>query len=105
MSNPPEAIISGNDLTLMEILTFIFERGIKIGRDLGLVTIDEVSFGAIHTPPLTTIAQPTFDIGAKAANILLEKIQKKNSNKKPIVYRYAPQIIVRESGKREGERH
>lgn len=104
LSEPPTAIISGNDLTLMEILSYTFDNGIKIGKDIGLITVDEVSFAAIHTPPLTTIVQPTIDMGTKAAEILLEKINNKQTKNKPTIYRYDPSLIVRGSVERVGDR-
>lgn len=102
MADPPDAIICGNDLTLMEVLAYTFENNIKIGKDIGLITIDEVSFGAIHSPPLTTIAQPTFEMGTKVANLLLDKIKNKNTNMNPNVHRYEPTLIVRKSTMKEG---
>lgn len=103
LAEPPTAIISGNDLTLMEILSYTFEKGIKVGKDIGLVTVDEVSFATIHTPPLTTIAQPTFQMGTKAAKILLNQINNKSSQTKSKIYRYDPSLIIRESVKKAGD--
>lgn len=102
LDKKPDAVISGNDLTLMEILKYTFENDIKIGRDIGLITIDEVSFGPIHSPPLTTIAQPTFEMGTEVATILLEKIKDKKINKDPVIHRHEPSIIIRNSTKKEG---
>ncbi|WP_408011768.1 LacI family DNA-binding transcriptional regulator [Pseudalkalibacillus sp. A8] len=102
LEEPPQAIITGNDLTLMEFLSYVTEKEIKIGRDVGLVTIDEVSFSTIHSPPLTTVAQPTFEMGTKAVNLLLKKI-KKTDETEPDVFRYTPLLIVRKSAEKEGD--
>ncbi|SDQ20834.1 transcriptional regulator, LacI family [Virgibacillus subterraneus] len=101
LDKKPDAIISGNDLTLMEILKYTFENDIEIGKDIGLITIDEVSFGPIHSPPLTTIAQPTFEMGKEVATILLKKIKDKKI-KDPVIHRHEPSIIIRNSTKKEG---
>ncbi|MBP1950492.1 LacI family DNA-binding transcriptional regulator [Virgibacillus litoralis] len=101
LDKKPDAIISGNDLTLMEILKYTFKNDIKIGKDIGLITIDEVSFGPIHSPPLTTIAQPTFEMGTEVATILLKKIKDKEI-KDPVIHRHEPSIIIRNSTKKEG---
>ncbi|MCF6410052.1 LacI family DNA-binding transcriptional regulator [Pseudalkalibacillus salsuginis] len=101
LEEPPQAIITGNDLTLMEFLMYVTENEIKIGRDVGLVTIDEVSFATIHSPSLTTIAQPTFEMGTKAVNLLLKKI-KQTDETEPGIYRYPPSIIARKSAEKEG---
>ncbi|WP_188456253.1 LacI family DNA-binding transcriptional regulator [Virgibacillus oceani] len=102
LDEKPDAIVSGNDLTLMEILKYSFEHQIRIGKEIGLITIDEVSFGPIHSPPLTTIAQPTFEMGKEVATILLNKIRDKNAKQDPAVHRYEPRLIVRKSTKKEG---
>ncbi|WP_099156978.1 LacI family DNA-binding transcriptional regulator [Virgibacillus ndiopensis] len=100
LDEKPDAIVSGNDLALMEILKYSFEHQIRIGKDMGLITIDEVSFGPIHSPPLTTIAQPTFEMGKEVATILLNKIKDKKSKQEPAVHRYEPRLIIRNSTKK-----
>ncbi|WP_174614460.1 LacI family DNA-binding transcriptional regulator [Virgibacillus ihumii] len=102
LEKPPSAVISGNDFTLMEILKYAFYHDIKIGEDIGLITIDEVSFGSIHSPTLTTIAQPTFEMGTEVAKILLDKINNKKTNSKPRVHRHEPSLIIRNSSKKVG---
>ncbi|SFA84427.1 transcriptional regulator, LacI family [Lentibacillus halodurans] len=99
----PDAIISGNDLSLMEILKYTFENDIRVGKDTGLITVDEVSFGPIHSPPLTTIAQPTFEMGMEVATILLDKIKDKKLKQDSVVHRHEPSLIIRNSTKKEGE--
>ncbi|WP_085506727.1 LacI family DNA-binding transcriptional regulator [Thalassobacillus devorans] len=101
LEKPPQAIVSGNDLTLMEFLKYASEHNMKIGTDVGLVTIDEVPYASIHNPPLTTIAQPTFEMGEKAVELLLHKFDSKKSND-PKIYRFAPSIIVRKSSEKAG---
>ncbi|MGM8212918.1 LacI family DNA-binding transcriptional regulator [Virgibacillus sp. W0430] len=93
---PPNAIISGNDLTLVEILSFIKQNEYVLGKEIGLVTIDEVPYASLFTPSITTIMQPTFEMGKKAAELLLDKIEKK-SNLSREIYRFKPSLIVRNS--------
>lgn len=98
----PDAIISGNDLTLMEILKYTFKNNIKIGKDIGLITVDEVSFGSFHFPPLTTIAQPTLEMGTEVATILLNKIKNKDAKDDAVIHRHEPSLIIRNSTTKEG---
>ncbi|UOQ95631.1 substrate-binding domain-containing protein [Halobacillus shinanisalinarum] len=104
LPKPPQAIISGNDLTLMEILEYATENGIKIGTDIGLVTIDEVAFAQVYHPSLTTVSQPTFEMGEKAADLLLNKFNSEKSIKSQI-YNFTPSLIVRDSSKEVGVSH
>ncbi|WP_148350184.1 LacI family DNA-binding transcriptional regulator [Thalassobacillus devorans] len=101
LEKPPQAIVSGNDLSLMEFLKYVSEHNVKIGADVGLVTIDEIPYAGIHNPPLTTIAQPAFEIGEKAVELLLHKFDS-NKHNQPKIYRFDPSIIVRKSSEKAG---
>jgi LacI family kdg operon repressor len=92
----PEALFSGNDLTLLEILKFVKKKGMSIPGDLALISIDEVSFSEIYEPSLTIISQPAFEMGKYAAEKLLEQIRS-NEKPKPMNVRFSPSIVVRKS--------
>jgi LacI family transcriptional regulator, kdg operon repressor len=93
---PPEAIIAGNDLTLIEILRFAKNTKRQIPNQIAFVGMDEVSFSEVYTPSLTTIAQPAFEMGTKAAKLLLQQIKGEYVNTGK-VYRFLPQMYCRES--------
>ncbi|MFG6115698.1 LacI family DNA-binding transcriptional regulator [Halobacillus sp. MO56] len=97
LEQPPNAILAGNDLALIEILKYVKNNGLKIPSDLAVIGIDDVSFASFYTPTLTTVAQPTFEMGKKAADILLTKIIDKESKNGLHDYRFDPELIVRDS--------
>lgn len=96
-SHPPKGILAGNDLTLVEILKFFKEENVKIPDDIALVGIDEVPFALAFHPTITTVAQPTFEMGTKAASLLLQKINKTDAELEQSVYRFEPKLLIRES--------
>lgn len=96
---PIEAIIAGNDLALMEILKYLKDNHIEIPKDLALISIDDVSFGALYSPPLTAVSQPAAEMGKKAAELLLGKINEDAEDENPI-HLFPPTFIERESTKR-----
>ncbi|ANU11921.1 KdgR [Planococcus antarcticus DSM 14505] len=100
LPEPPQAILAGNDLVLIEILKHIKKQNIRIPNDLAVVGIDEVSFSTFYEPGLTIIEQPAIEIGKKAAELLLNKIQTKDFESETAVYRYDPKMVVRESSNR-----
>jgi LacI family transcriptional regulator len=57
-------------------LTVLRERGIEVPGDLGLVTFDDDYFAASAVPPLTTVAQPTVEVGKRMAAVLLRSIDR-----------------------------
>ncbi|MBP2076090.1 LacI family DNA-binding transcriptional regulator [Oceanobacillus polygoni] len=94
---PPTAILAINDRTLIEILTYTKEEQVRIPEDLALINVDDVSFASIYNPALTTIAQPAFEMGKKAAEVLFDLIRDKGLSADVKVYRFKPELIVRES--------
>ncbi|WP_102347811.1 LacI family DNA-binding transcriptional regulator [Bacillus sp. Marseille-P3661] len=93
----PQALLAANDLALVEILKFAKENHIKIPTDVAVIGIDDVNFASFYSPPLTTIAQPSFEIGTKAAKVLLDKIRDKNEVPVQQIFRLPPKLIIRES--------
>jgi len=71
----PSALIAGNDLVLLEALAFIKEAGIRVPEELALVAFDNIPFAHLLTPTLTTINQPSLQMGRKAAELILKRIR------------------------------
>lgn len=95
-AQPPDALLAGNDLMLLEVLSFIKKNALSVPGNLGLISIDEVSFSEIYTPRLTTISQPAFEMGKQAGNILLKQIESGVKSSIEII-RFPPSLVIRES--------
>lgn len=102
-TQPPDSIICGNDLTLLEALKFFKQKRMDIPKDVAVVSIDEVPYSEIFDPSLTIVSQPAFEIGKEAAELLMKKVNGEIVEQIPIV-RYPPQLIVRESSMRRDSR-
>ena len=48
--------------------------GLPVPDDVGLVTIDNDYFAQSSLPPLTTVEQPTLDVGRRMVEVLLRLI-------------------------------
>ncbi|MEW9052166.1 MAG: substrate-binding domain-containing protein [Neobacillus sp.] len=97
IEQPIQAILAGNDLTLMEILKYAKKNRLRIPDDLAIIGIDDVSFASFYEPALTIVAQPSSEIGKMAAEQLLAKVQKSDSLGNQDEYRFEPTLIVRNS--------
>ncbi|WP_204502218.1 LacI family DNA-binding transcriptional regulator [Aquibacillus albus] len=97
LPQPPEALLAGNDFSLMEILQFVKDHRIVIPEQLAVISVDEVSFADIYSPGLTTINQPTFEMGTQAAEMLWKKIKKEHNQSTNIIHRFKPELVVRDS--------
>lgn len=74
LSNPPTAMFVANNQMTIGALNAIHEAGRTIPSDIAVVGFDDLSWAISLNPPLTTVAQPAFEIGVTAARLLLERI-------------------------------
>jgi LacI family transcriptional regulator len=51
------------------------DAALRVPEDIGLVSFDDIPWGGRVDPPLTVVAQPTYDLGVSAARVLLERIR------------------------------
>ncbi len=89
MDNPPTAIIATNDMILEQVLIYAKNNRLTIPNDFSLIGVDDVSFAAFYNPPITTVSQPSFDMGKRSARLLLDKINRKEQEEE------APSEIIR----------
>lgn len=71
----PRAIFAVNDSVALGLLQAAQRNDLKIPEELALVGFDDLTFAAYLTPPLTTVAQPRLEIGIRAANLLINRIE------------------------------
>ena len=73
--DPPTAIFACNDLMAVAVMSAALEQERQVPADLSVVGYDDVRLAAFANPPLTTIAQPKYEMGVVAATMLLERIR------------------------------
>lgn len=56
-------------------LSVLREHGLEVPRDLGLVTVDDDHFSQTAVPPLTTIRQPTLELGRAIVDVLIGVVE------------------------------
>lgn len=66
ISSGATAALAFNDLVAMGLLSAVSTRGIRVPDDLSIAGFDDIPFAAYTTPPLTTAAVPSFEIGRDA---------------------------------------
>ncbi len=70
-SQRPTAIFCFNDEMAMGVLEVAHRLGVRVPAQLSVVGFDDIRFAAHTAPPLTTIAQPTRQIGEGTVRLLL----------------------------------
>jgi len=69
------AVISGNAVVTLRVAAAVARLGWQFGDTLGFVGFDEAEWSSLVGPGLTTIAQPTDEIGRSAAHCLIERLR------------------------------
>ena len=91
----PNAVFACNDMMAIGAYRAIQERGLVVGRDISIIGYDDLELAAYLTPSLTTVHQPSFDLGLKAADILIDHLE--NKTELPKLLKFQPNLVVRDS--------
>jgi LacI family transcriptional regulator len=74
LENRPSALIVGNNLMTVGAMAGLRAAGVEVPRDLALVAFDDFAWADLFHPRLTTIAQPTQQMGERAVAMLLARL-------------------------------
>jgi LacI family transcriptional regulator len=99
LSTPPDAIFCGNDTTALSSIIYLREKGIRVPEEIGIVGFSNEPFSKVVSPSITTIAQPGFEMGQKAAELILNQIENKEKTFRTLVM--PTELIIRESSLQE----
>lgn len=86
--NLPDGIFATNDPTAIGAMKILKKYGYKIPHDVAIVGFSNSKMAQIVEPALTSVEQPTFQMGTIAAGLLLEQLTGEET--------YKPQTIVTE---------
>jgi DNA-binding LacI/PurR family transcriptional regulator len=73
--NFPTAVVCYNDLVALGVMAALTEMKIRIPDEVSVVGNDDIPFSRHIPVPLTTIRAPMFELGRKAAEILIRNIE------------------------------
>lgn len=74
-SNIPDAIFAVNDPVAIGAFQRIKEAGLKIPTEIAIVGFSNNKITSLVDPPITTVDQPSFEMGRSAAKILISTIE------------------------------
>ncbi len=89
------ALFVTNNVLTMGTVCYLQEQKIAIPDELAVIGFDDYDWTQITAPPLSVIRQPSYEIGEKAAEILLHRID--HPDKKYEEYRLNTHLILRGS--------
>ncbi len=74
LPEPPTAIFSCNNKMTLGLMRSLAEMSISCPAKVSVISFDDFEWAANFSPRLTTVAQPTYEIGRKAMQMLLRTI-------------------------------
>lgn len=99
------AIFCMNDLMAGGVYDRLDELGLKVGTDISVVGYDNRELSSYYKPPLTTINLPLHDIGYKASELLIERLERpEEADLEQDVFAVSCQKLIRKSVKNIGNR-
>ncbi|PWD51875.1 LacI family transcriptional regulator [Serinibacter arcticus] len=91
-SERPDAVFCVNDLVALGVLRTLLRAGVEVPQRIPVVGYDDIGFASMLMVPLTTIRQPTHQIGWSAADLLLRPQPESLAQ-----VRFSPELVVRAS--------
>lgn len=70
----PIAVMCSNDLLALSLISICRTLGLRIPQDVSICGFDGIAPGAMYDPPLTTVVQPSTEIGHIACKKLLDHL-------------------------------
>ena len=102
-SSRPEAIVCANDWTAARVMHTLLALGHAVPGDVRLVGIDDVEYAPLLPVPLTTLRQPTRQIGAAALAAMLDRVAGADLPTRDILL-HGTLVVRRSCGAPEAER-
>lgn len=93
----PDGIFAANDLTALGAMRALKKHKIAIPEQVGIAGFGNGQNAVLTDPPLTTINQNGYNMGKKAAEVLLRKIKNNTEEYKLAEHIIETELIIRES--------
>jgi DNA-binding LacI/PurR family transcriptional regulator len=75
LPSPPTALLVCSGRMALRTVQVIRDHGLRMPQDLALIIFDDPEWSQVIDPPITTIAQPAYEMGQTAAELLLKRRQ------------------------------
>jgi DNA-binding LacI/PurR family transcriptional regulator len=93
----PSALFATNGVTALGALRALRACGLNTPEDIAFATFDELTAEDIFRPSITSVVQPAYQIGHRATEILLQRIEAGSNSGPRIDVRLPAQLKIRES--------
>ncbi|KJE33047.1 LacI family DNA-binding transcriptional regulator [Bacillus licheniformis] len=95
MKEGKKAILGSNGLLMLKIISCLYELGISIPEDVGIAGFDDTEWYKLIGPGITTIAQPSHEMGRVAMERIIKRIEGDESA--PQTIQLEAELVLRQS--------
>jgi LacI family transcriptional regulator len=88
-----DAVFAANDMMAIGAMRSLKRSGLRIPAEVEVVGFDDVEPAGLVEPPLSTVAQPAFEMGRESARLLLGLIDGEEPRERTIIME--PRLVVR----------
>ena len=100
LKNPPDGLVVVSDRLALGAIAALRKKNIRIPEDVAIVSFNDEPICSIVTPTLSSVAQPTFEMGKMAITLLINQIENPDGIEKPEVKVFKTELKIRESSLR-----
>ena len=91
----PSAIIAADDIIALGVMAAAQDQGFQIGNDLAVTGYGDILLSEYSQPPLTTIHRPTYALGQRACQMLIDRQHSPTANQTRVVIQSS--LVIRQS--------
>ena len=92
-----DGVFAVNDPVAVGAMLKIKALGLRIPHEVAVVGFSDNAVASIIDPPLTTVAQPAYEMGETAARLLLQEIERTGSERHWVTETLQTRLVVRKS--------
>lgn len=93
--NRPDAFFCISDVFAAAAINAAKSLGLSVPKDVSVIGFDNIDISTMTMPTITTVSQPTYQIGAQACSLLIEQIEYPSTEPRHIMLN--TELILRES--------
>jgi LacI family transcriptional regulator len=71
----PTAILASDNVVALEVFKTVRALGLSIPDDLSLIAFHDADWTSVTSPPITVVAQPSYELGMESAKVLIKRVR------------------------------
>jgi LacI family transcriptional regulator len=79
LDEPPTAVFACSDLMAIGAICAASRKGLKVPQDMAIIGCDDIALAAFTNPSLSTVAQPKYEMGVVAVEMLVARIKDRST--------------------------